>query len=92
MFTDEITDYSNNMIQQNILIDHCHIFYVGSIQARIQEYNPLQKTMNALAFGFGFYPQKYSTIMTAHIKISMHKVIHLFSLYTNQTTPVMLLF
>ena len=63
MFTDEITNHSNNGIQQNILIESCQLYYMNNIWARNQQYRKLKKSLRALAFSFNFYQQKYSVII-----------------------------
>ena len=57
MFT---ANHSNYGKQQNILIEHCQVYYMNNIQARIRQYRGLKKTLCVLAFGFAFHQQKNS--------------------------------
>ena len=57
MFT---ANHSNYGQQQNILIEHCQVYYMNNIQERIRQYRGLKKTLCVLAFGFAFHQQTNS--------------------------------
>ena len=90
IFNDEIANYSDNAIQPMISIKHCRIYYMNKVQ--VQTYYAITEILNALAFGFAFYQQKYSVsikIMTSNIKnveAQSHPLV--FIIYNSNNTNI----
>ena len=90
IFNDEIANYSNSAIQRRISFKHCQLYYKNKVQA--QTYYAITEIMNALAFGFAFYQQKYSVsikIMTTSINnvdARFHPLV--FIIYNSNNTNI----